>query len=295
MIIAIVGPTGVGKSALAMKLAEQVHGEIVNGDAFQIYRSMNIGTAKPSEAERKKIPHHLYDFIDPDVGYSVFDYQRDLRAKLDELNARSIPPILVGGTGLYLKAALYDFDLEAEEKKIDLSGYAAYSNEELHAVLAELDYAESLKIHPNNRKRVMRAIEICLSRGKKKSEIVAGQEHRLLYPVTFVGLTCPREKLYAIIDRRVDRMFESGLIDEVRGLRERYPDSLRAFQAIGYKEVIEGLKNGEDEATLRETIKRNSRRYAKRQYTYFSHQMEVNWFESPEEALDFALKEMQRS
>lgn len=293
MIIAIVGPTGVGKSALAVKLAQRVHGEIVNGDAFQIYRSMNIGTAKPSEEERKRIPHHLYDYVDPDVGFSVFDYQRDLRNKLEELKARSVPTILVGGTGLYLKAALYDFDLK-EEKKIDLSGYEKMSNGELHGMLEKLDFEESRKIHPNNRRRVLRAIEICLIRGKKKSEIVAEQEHRLLYPVAFVGLTCPREKLYSIIDERVDVMFASGLIGEVEELMKRYPTSLRAFQAIGYKEVIEGLKNGENEEKIKETVKRNSRRYAKRQWTYFSRQMEVNWFESEEEALKFALEAIKR-
>ena len=293
MIIAIVGPTGVGKSALAVKLAQRVHGEIVNGDAFQIYRSMNIGTAKPSEEERKRIPHHLYDYVDPDVGFSVFDYQRDLRNKLEELKARSVPTILVGGTGLYLKAALYDFDLK-EEKKIDLSGYEKMSNGELHGMLEKLDFEESRKIHPNNRRRVLRAREICLIRGKKKSEIVAEQEHRLLYPVAFVGLTCPREKLYSIIDERVDVMFASGLIGEVEELMKRYPTSLRAFQAIGYKEVIEGLKNGENEEKIKETVKRNSRRYAKRQWTYFSRQMEVNWFESEEEALKFALEAIKR-
>ncbi len=293
MIIAIVGPTGVGKSALALKLAQRVHGEIVNGDAFQIYRSMDIGTAKPSEEERKRIPHHLYDYVDPDVGFSVFDYQRDLRNKLEELKARSVPTILVGGTGLYLKAALYDFDLK-EEKKIDLSGYEKMSNGELHGMLEKLDFEESRKIHPNNRRRVLRAIEICLIRGKKKSEIVAEQEHRLLYPVAFVGLTCPREKLYSIIDERVDVMFASGLIGEVEELMKRYPTSLRAFQAIGYKEVIEGLKNGENEEKIKETVKRNSRRYAKRQWTYFSRQMEVNWFESEEEALKFALEAIKR-
>lgn len=293
MIIAIVGPTGVGKSALAVKLAQRVHGEIVNGDAFQIYRSMNIGTAKPSEEERKRIPHHLYDYVDPDVGFSVFDYQRDLRNKLEELKARSVPTILVGGTGLYLKAALYDFDLK-EEKKIDLSGYEKMSNGELHGMLEKLDFEESRKIHPNNRRRVLRAIEICLIRGKKKSEIVAEQEHRLLYPVAFVGLTCPREKLYPIIDERVDVMFASGLIGEVEELMKRYPTSLRAFQAIGYKEVIEGLKNGENEEKIKETVKRNSRRYAKRQWTYFSRQMEVNWFESEGEALKFVLEAIKR-
>lgn len=292
MIIALVGPTGIGKSSLALKVAKEVKGEIVNCDAFQIYKYMDIGTAKPSVEERNSVPHHLFDYIEPTYSFSVYDYQVTLRNKIEELQKRNVPIVLVGGTGLYLKASLYDFGLNKEEERIDLSKYEALDNEELHKVLEQLDYQESLKIHMNNRKRVLRAIEICLTQGEKKSELIAKQEHKLLYDVCFVGLTKNRDELYENINRRVDIMFEQGLMEEVKSLLSRYPDNLRSFQAIGYKEIIDGLKNNIDEETIKETIKRNSRRYAKRQYTYFENQLDVNWFDNIDEAYNFIVNKI---
>ena len=181
MIISIVGPTGVGKSKLAIEVALKVHGEIVNCDAFQIYKYLDIGTAKPSKEERELVPHHLFDYVEPDYPFSVYDYQVTLRNKIKELEEKNVPIILVGGTGLYLKASLYDFSLSKEEEKIDMSKYLQMDNQTLHQELEKLDYEESLKIHQNNRKRVLRAIEICLSQGKKKSDIIMSQENKLLY------------------------------------------------------------------------------------------------------------------
>ena len=292
MIIAIVGPTGVGKSSLAIEVAKKVNGEIVNCDAFQIYKYMNIGTAKPSLEERSIVPHHLFDYVEPDYSFSVYDYQVTLRNKISELKKRNVPKILVGGTGLYLKAALYDFELNKEETKIDLSEYEKLDNLQLHQVLEKLDYQESLKIHYNYRKRVLRAIEIFLSHGQKKSEMNEKQSHRPIYDVTFVGLTKERDELYQLINQRVDLMFEQGLMDEVKFLMSKYDHSLRSFQAIGYKEIIDGIKNNVSEEEIKELIKRNSRRYAKRQYTYFNHQLDVNWFVSKEEALKFILSKI---
>lgn len=288
MIVAIVGPTGIGKSKLAIKLAQEVKGEIVNCDAFQIYKEMNIGTAKPSVNERNLVPHHLFDYVDPSYSFSVYDYQVALRGKIEELQKKNVPIILVGGTGLYLKASLYDFSLNEEKEKISLEKYDKLTNEELHKELEKLDYQESLKIHMNNRKRVLRAIEICLTHNQKKSEMIANQEHKLLYDVTFVGLTKNRDELYEGINKRVDLMFEQGLMEEVESLLEKYDSSLRSFQAIGYKEIIDGKKNNQSEEEIKELIKRNSRRYAKRQYTYFEHQLDVNWFSSIDEAFVFA-------
>ena len=203
-----------------------------------------------------------------------------------------MPIIKEGGTGLYLKAALYDFELNKEETKIDLSEYEKLDNLQLHQVLEKLDYQESLKIHYNNRKRVLRAIEIFLSHGQKKSEMIEKQSHRPIYDVTFVGLTKERDELYQLINQRVDLMFEQGLMDEVKFLMSKYDHSLRSFQAIGYKEIIDGIKNNVSEEEIKELIKRNSRRYAKRQYTYFNHQLDVNWFVSKEEALKFILSKI---
>ena len=292
MIISIVGPTGVGKSSLALELAKKVGGEIVNCDAFQIYKYMNIGTAKPTLEERKEVKHHLFDYVEPDYSFSVYDYQVTLRAKIKELEEKNVPIILVGGTGLYLKAALYDFNLHKEETHIDMSKYEELNNEDLHKVLEELDYEESLKIHFNNRKRVLRAIEICLSQGRKKSEMVEEQEHKLLYDVTFIGLTRPRDELYELINKRVDVMFEQGLLDEVKNLMNKYDHNLRSFQAIGYKEIIEGLENDRPLEEIKDLIKKNSRRYAKRQFTYFNHQLNVIWFDDKKKALEYALEEL---
>ena len=293
MIISIVGPTGVGKSSLALEVAKKVGGEIVNSDAFQIYKYMDIGTAKPSLDERSQVKHHLFDYVEPDYPFSIYDYQVALRKKIEELESKNIPIILVGGTGLYLKSALYDFNLSYEEKKIDMSKYDNYTNQELHKVLEEMDYEESQKIHFNNRKRVLRAIEIYLTQGKKKSDIVKEQEHKLLYDVTIVGLTKEREELYDLINKRVDLMFEQGLMNEVTTLMNRYDHSIHAFQAIGYKEIIEGIKLNQSEEQIKELIKRNSRRYAKRQFTYFNHQLDVNWFDDKQKALEFILSKFQ--
>ena len=290
MIIAIVGPTGIGKSKLALKIAKEVKGEIVNCDAFQIYKEMDIGTAKPSLEERREVPHHLFDYVEPTTSFSVFDYQVTLRNKIEELQKRNVPIILVGGTGLYLKASLYDFSLNEEKEKISLSKYDAYTNEELHKELEKLDFEESKKIHMNNRKRVLRAIEICLTHNEKKSEMIAKQEHKLLYDVTFIGLTKNRDELYEGINKRVDIMFEMGLMKEVEYLLSKYDDNLRSFQAIGYKEIIEGKKNNLSEEGIKELIKRNSRRYAKRQYTYFENQLDVNWFDNIDSAFEYAVK-----
>ena len=290
MIIAIVGPTGIGKSKLALKIAKEVKGEIVNCDAFQIYKKMDIGTAKPSLEERSQVPHHLFDYVEPTTSFSVFDYQVTLRNKIEELQKRNVPIILVGGTGLYLKASLYDFSLNEEKEKISLSKYDSYTNEELHKELEKLDFEESKKIHMNNRKRVLRAIEICLTHNEKKSEMIAKQEHKLLYDVTFIGLTKNRDELYEGINKRVDIMFEMGLMKEVEYLLSKYDDNLRSFQAIGYKEIIEGKKNNLSEEEIKELIKRNSRRYAKRQYTYFENQLDVNWFDNVDSAFEYAVK-----
>ena len=292
MIISIVGPTGVGKSKLAIEVALKVHGEIVNCDAFQIYKYLDIGTAKPSKEERELVPHHLFDYVEPDYPFSVYDYQVTLRNKIKELEEKNVPIILVGGTGLYLKASLYDFSLSKEEEKIDMSKYLQMDNQTLHQELEKLDYEESLKIHQNNRKRVLRAIEICLSQGKKKSDIIMSQEHKLLYDVTFVGLTKPRDELYDLINKRVDLMFEQGLYLEVETLMKKYDHSLRSFQAIGYKEIIQGIENHQSIEEIKELIKKNSTRYAKRQYTYFNHQLDVNWFMDKDEALEFILSKL---
>lgn len=290
MIYVIVGPTGVGKSKLSIEYAQMCGGYIVNGDAFQCYKEMNIGTAKPSLEERSKVPHYLFDIATVENTYTIFDYQRDLRNTLDELLKFNKDIIIVGGSGLYLKSALYDFTLNENTTSVDMSLYDNLTNEELHKVLQSIDIEEANKIHFNNRKRVLRAIQIYLESGQKKSDIINSQEHKLLYDVEFIGLTKPsREELYALIDQRVDKMIEDGLIDEVKSLMQKYPTNLRAFQAIGYKELMDGFGNQNIDDII-SLIKQKTRNYAKRQYTYFNHQLPVKWFENYLDALTFMLE-----
>ena len=175
-----------------------------------------------------------------------------------------------------------------------MSEYEKMSNEELYEVLKKVDFEETKIIHMNNRKRVLRAIQIYLETGVPKSRQVASQEHKPIYDVTFVGLTRDRDELYELINKRVDKMFEIGLLDEVKGLMEKYPHNLNSFQAIGYKELINGLDNKEDVEQIKELIKKNSRNYAKRQYTYFNHQLNVNWFNSIDKAEEFIISILDR-
>ncbi len=274
MIYVFVGPTASGKSSCALYLAKKYHGIIINGDAFQVYKGMDIGTAKPSLDERKEVPHYLYDILCPDQNFSIFDYQKLLRKTLDEHLDELI--FLVGGSGLYLKSALYDFTFE-ESSSYDMSNYASLSNEELYEELKRIDEKASLKIHPNNRRRVLRALEILLSTGKKKSEIEDSQEHKLLYDAIFIGFHVDKEILYEKINNRVDQMIENGLFNEVNQLLSIYPSSLKAFQAIGYKQIMEGFKENKAQEEIIEDIKKATRKYAKRQMTYFNHQLPVHW------------------
>lgn len=287
MIVVIVGPTGVGKSSLAIKAAKDINGVIINGDAFQSYKEMDIGTAKPTLKERSEVPHYLFDYVNPDESFTIFEYQENLRKTLEELKDRKI--IIVGGSGLYLKSALYDFTLTREVSTVDLSEYEKLDNDELYAKLVELDEEGASKIHKNNRRRVLRAIEICLTNGKKKSEIENAQEHKPLYDVKFIGLTKDRETLYDLINKRVDIMFDEGLEDEVKSLMNKYPHSLRSFQAIGYKELIEAYDNNLPIEEAKNKIKQLSRNYAKRQFTYFNHQLPVQWFEDKNEAYNYII------
>lgn len=285
MIFVIVGPTGVGKSSLSVEYALKYDALVVNGDAFQCYREMNIGTAKPSLEERSVVPHYLFDITSVENNYTIFDYQRDLRETLDKLLPLNKDIIIVGGSGLYLKSSLYDFTLNEVHSSVDMSQFDGLSNEELHKKLEEIDYEESKKIHFNNRKRVLRAIQIFLESGEKKSSIISKQEHKLLYDVEFIGLSKEsRDELYSLIDKRVDKMVSDGLVDEVKDLMNRFDVSLRAFQAIGYKELMEGLdkENIDDIISL---IKKKTRNYAKRQYTYFNNQLPVKWFNTCDDAL----------
>ena len=285
MIIVITGPTCMGKSETALEIAKTINAEIINGDAFQCYKEMDIGVAKPDPKYFKEIPHHLYSFVDVDHDYSIAEYQINLRKKIDELLSIGKNIIIVGGSGLYIRSALYDYDFK-ENKDIDMSKYEAMDNRTLHDELRKIDPKEAEKIHMNNRKRVLRAIEIYLSTGENKSEIISKQEHKPLYDVRFFVRDLDRDLLYKRIDLRVDQMLEKGLYSEVKNLYKKYGASPRAFQAIGYKELIACLEGKTNYETAVEKIKQNTRNYAKRQLTYIRHQFPVEYYKNNEDLLE---------
>jgi tRNA dimethylallyltransferase len=283
MIYVIGGPTGSGKTALAIALAKVWNAPIINADAFQMYRELNIGTNKELSRMRPLKPY-LFDEVSPQEKLSVAIYQQRFRSLLKILMPKHSRIIMVGGTGLYMKASLYDFEFAPQQTNLDLSKFDALDNGQLHAYLATMDLAASQKIHVQNRRRVMRAITILETTGKTKSEQESLQLKTLLYPATFIGILPNREWLYEQLDKRVETMLKEGLLEEVKTLLEKYGDDILAFQAIGYKEMI-GYLNGK--TTLEEAIqmiKRSTKRYAKRQITYFRHQLPMKWYSNWKEA-----------
>lgn len=272
-IIGVIGPTAVGKSQLGIAIAKHVNGEIISCDAFQFYRGLNIGTAKLLENEWQGVKHHLIDILDPNDSFSVADYQKIVRAKIDELLEKNVTPVLVGGSGLYIQSVLYDYRFTGT-KRIDDQELTKLANGELWQYLNQIAPEAAKNTDQNNRRRLMRAIEIALSDGD-----VVDQKGKFPFYDHFelIGLEMPRADLYARIEKRVDNMIESGLIEEVRGLYDAKVFS-QSTQAIGYKELyqyFEGNKSLEETILM---IKQQTRRYAKRQMTWFKNQMQAKWY-----------------
>ncbi len=275
-IIVITGPTGVGKTKLSIEIAKKYGGEIINADAMQIYQGLDIGTAKITVEEKEEIPHHLFDIKNVTEDYSIYHYQKDCRNKIQEVFSKNKIPILVGGTGLYIKCALYDYQL-TPTKNQNKDSYEKISTEELYQKLIQLDPEIVGKIDRYNRRRIVNAIDYYQANHKS---ISTNKTDKLLYHTIFIGLTTDRENLYKIIDNRVDQMITSGLEKEVYSFYQRKIFTKPLLAGIGYKELYQYF-NGE--ITLEEAIeliKKNSRRYAKRQYTYFKHQLPITWFET---------------
>lgn len=268
-IIVIVGPTGVGKTKLSIELAKKIDAEIINGDSVAIYKDLDIGSAKPTVEERENIPHHLIDVRTVEEEYSVFDYQKDVRKLIDDITSRNKRVIIVGGTGLYIKAALYDYDFDEGTTNNE---YNDLSNEEILNKLKE--YTEDIDIHINNRKRLIRLLN-----KYENNETITHNKDKLLYPTKVIGLTTDRDYLYERINNRVDKMITNGLLDEIKSLKPYYLSSRVLNTGIGYKEFYSHLyENKSLEDTINE-IKQDSRRYAKRQYTFFKHQFDTKWFD----------------
>jgi len=278
-----------GKSETALEVARVFNCEIVNGDAFQAYKEMDIGVAKPPKDYFDLVKHHLFSFVDIDQEYSIADYQKDLRKTIDEILSRGKNVVIVGGSGLYIRSGLYDYTFE-EQEHLDMSKYENLSNEELHKELEKIDPKQAEIIHMNNRKRVLRAIEIYLSNGKTKSEIIDSQEHKLVYDAKFFVRDMDRKELYSLIDQRVDKMMADGLLDEVKSILNKHGESSKALQAIGYKELIPVIKG---ECSLErgvELVKKNSRNYAKRQVTFIKHQFPVVFYKNTNDLLEILKK-----
>ena len=272
MIIVLTGATGTGKSELAIALAKKLDGEIINADAFQVYEELNIATAALSEEQKKEVSHHLYSFVPLNEGYDIHRYQKDARNAVKNLKSLGKTPIFVGGSGLYIRAALYDYDLTLDTSNVDMSKYDSWTNEALHEELEKLDPTEAKKIPYQNRQRILRSIMICLASGTSKTELLSKQNHEPIEKTLFFVLKKDREDLYPSLDKRVDKMVEMGLEDEVVPLLKKYGEDAPAFRAIGVKEFIPYVKGEQDIATVIENIKLDTRHYVKRQDTFFRHQ-----------------------
>lgn len=285
MIYVVMGPTCAGKTELANYLMDKLHCDAINFDAFQIYKDMNIGTAKLSKEDPHYSRYHLLDIKEPSETFSVMEYQQLCRKELSNLLDKNQDVVMVGGTGLYLRAALFDYSFEKEEISVD-DDLNNLSNEELHKLLESIDLEESKKIHVNNRKRLLRAISLIRHTNKKKTDILRSQNHLPIYKeIKFIFISPNREELYHNIDKRVLSMMENGLVDEVKYLLNKYELSLTATQGIGYKEVIEYLQNKINYATCVELIQKRTRNYAKRQITFFKNQFDSEIYSSVEEAI----------
>ncbi|WP_432707081.1 tRNA (adenosine(37)-N6)-dimethylallyltransferase MiaA [Gottfriedia acidiceleris] len=283
-VIVIVGPTAVGKTKLSIELAKAVDGEIINGDATQVYKELNIGAAKITEEEMEGIPHHLIDFLDPKDSFTVADFQTLAREKIKEIANRGKIPIIVGGTGLYIQSVLTKYEFAEQEGdellRNQLEGFAmASGNKALHDQLKEIDPESAKQIHMNNVRRVIRAIEVFKLTGQKFSETAFKKEPEYLYDAEIIGLSMERELLYNRINLRVDLMLEEGLVDEAKMLYDKGIRNCQSVQAIGYKELydyFDGILTKEEAIDL---IKQSSRRYAKRQMTWFRNKMNIQWFD----------------
>ncbi len=267
-IIVIVGPTGVGKTKLSIELAKKMNAEIINGDSVAIYKKLDIGSAKPTKEERKEAIHHLVDIKDPVEEYSVYNYQKDAREAIKDIDNRGKRVIIVGGTGLYIKATLYNYIFSPEKTK---QTYENLTNEQILEKIK--DYDSHISIHPNNRKRLVRTLN-----KYENGDKITSKKDECLYPIFVIGLTSSRSTVYDRINQRVEKMMKQGLLQEVLSLQEDYKNSRVLTTAIGYKEFIPYFLGEDNLEKVIQKIQLDSRHYAKRQYTFFNHQFDTHWY-----------------
>ncbi|SFD78785.1 tRNA dimethylallyltransferase [Lentibacillus persicus] len=289
-IIAIVGPTAVGKTSLSLEVANRFNGEVISGDSMQVYQGLDIGTAKVTEEERENIPHYMIDIKNPAESFSVADYQSYVQHYIEKIDSRGKLPVIAGGSGLYIQAALYNYQFSDKKRDPELTGQLEKKLEEqgsgvLYEQLKQVDPEQAAKIHPNNHRRLIRALEVYESTGKTMTEFQRTQRNHSPYNPIFIGLEMDRERLYQRINKRIDEMLAKGLVEEAKSLYDQGYENYQAMRGIGYKEFIPYFKGEQPFNETVQLLKRNSRRYAKRQYTWFKNKMDVNWYTvSPEHA-----------
>jgi tRNA dimethylallyltransferase len=284
LLVVVLGPTGSGKTALSLALAERFHGEVVNCDSVAMYREFEIGTAKPTPSERARVPHHLLDFVDPTGYITAGEYARRARQTLAEIKSRKNTPIVVGGTGLYLRAlldGLFPGPQRSEELRQRLRQCAEQNGAGyLHRVLRRLDPDAATRIHANDVPKLIRAIEVCLASRQKMTEMWKQARDRLTgFRILRLGLNPNRDALYARINQRAERMFASGLVEETRQLLTKYGDAARPLASLGYKQAVQLLRAEIDAQTALQAAQQAHRNYAKRQMTWFRREPEVVWFQ----------------
>ena len=279
-LVVILGPTATGKSCCGIELAQRFNGEIISGDSMLVYRNMNIGTAKPSEQELRLVPHYLVNILPPDASYSVADFQQQAAELIRQITERGNLPIVVGGTGLYIKALLEGYRFSSVEENPELrrklEAFAAEKgNDKLFERLEKEDPAAAARLHPNDVRRVVRALETALSGDSVSQE----KQQELKYDVTVFGLSMDRDFLYERINRRVDQMLAEGLEEEVRSLlQEGVPPDCLSMKSLGYRQMAEYLTGKCDYATAVDNIKKGTRHFAKRQITWYKKMPYIQWF-----------------
>ncbi|WP_430785791.1 tRNA (adenosine(37)-N6)-dimethylallyltransferase MiaA [Virgibacillus flavescens] len=293
-VIAIVGPTAVGKTKLSLEIAKKFNGQIISGDSMQIYKGMDIGTAKISEDEKQGLPHYMIDIKDPAESFSAADFQQLVKSYIDKISIDEQLPIIVGGSGLYIQSTLYNYNFSNDardekithelEKELEEKGAAHFYNR-----LKEIDPEQASKIHPNNHRRLIRAIEIHETTGKTMSVLKNEQKDSDYEPI-LIGLEMDRKMLYDQINMRIDKMMEDGLLSEVHKLYTNGLENHQSMRAIGYKEFIPYFKGEYTLEVAIELLKRNSRRFAKRQYTWFKNKMDVTWYTVTPETINQKFK-----
>ncbi|MBG3873372.1 tRNA (adenosine(37)-N6)-dimethylallyltransferase MiaA [Staphylococcus xylosus] len=299
-LIVLVGPTAVGKTEFSIELAKKVNGEIISGDSMQVYKHMDIGTAKITQDEMSGVPHHMIDILEPDENFSAYEFKNRAQRLIKEITTRGRVPIIAGGTGLYIQSLIYNYDFEdetiSEQKSLEIEAKLdeldQLSNEALHQYLATFDEVSAQDIHPNNRKRVRRAIQYYLKTKKLLSSRKKVQQFTENYDTLLLGIEMSRDILYQRINKRVDIMLERGLLSEVQQLVDNGYETSQSMQAIGYKEIVPVIKQelSLDEAT--EKLKQHSRNYAKRQMTWFKNKLDVLWLDREKMSLSLMLEEV---